>query len=566
MKLAEFLKTIPKNSLIRRDPGAMLLCDFYKVGHLFQYPKGTKRVYANWTPRKSRIDGVNFMVQFGLQRFIVRMLMDFFKENFFDRPEAEIMAEYERVMKYTLGGLPSYDHIRALHQLGYLPIEIKALPEGTLVPMRVPCITVVNTKDEFYWLTNWVETLMSCEIWKMCTNATIAMLYRVILDHYAELTGVPADFVQWQGHDFSFRGMDGWDSAQRSGMSHLLSFTGTDTIPSICGIEYYYGANIEEELVGGSVAATEHSVMCAGGKVTELGTFRRLLTEVYPKGILSVVSDTWNLWDVVTKYVVELKEVILAREGKLVIRPDSGDPVRIIGGYVYKPVDRVEDLVNEDYVNYEYLVVAGRVLKPELVTNTDPGVTAYRLQETKLSLPEVKGVVECLWDVFGGSETEKGYRMLDPHIGVIYGDSITLERAKAICELLMRKRFASQVVLGIGSYTYQMNTRDTFGLAMKATYVEIEGEVDGVVKREGFAIYKDPKTDDGMKKSNCGLLKVYCLDDGNLAVEDQVPWTEEEKSRLTRVFIDGEMTRAEEFKDIKSTLVEGMKRVKNQLL
>jgi len=374
--------------------------------------------------------------------------------------------------------------------------------EGTLVPMRIPCVTILNTDPTFYWVTNWVESLMSAEMWKMCTSATIAMHYRLILDHYAELTGMPVEFVQWQGHDFSFRGMDGWDSAMRSGMAHLLSFTGTDTIPAIHGHEYYYGADITKELVGGSVPATEHSVMCSGGKDTEVETFRRLITKIYPKGILSVVSDTWDLWKVCTEYLTTLKPEVLAREGKLVIRPDSGDPELIICG-------------NPD----------GK------------------------SVAERKGVVECLWDIFGGTVTSKGYKLLDSHIGVIYGDSITLGRARAICEGLKQKGFASQVVFGIGSYTYQMNSRDTFGLAMKATYVEIRGQ--------SIDIFKDPVTDDGMKKSNCGLLKVYTNVDGRLAVEEKVSWNQEVLTELDIVFVDSTLYRFETLTEIRKRLKDG---------
>ena len=388
---------------VRKNPNPLLLTDFYKIGHPFQYPAGTEYVYSNWTPRKSRIDGADHMVFFGLQMFCQRILIDYFNENFFGRPLEDVMYEYKRFVQHTIGPLSSYKHIEDLHKLGYLPIKIKAVKEGTLVPMRIPCITVLNTLPEFYWLTNWVESLMSAEIWKMCTSATIAMHYRIIVDYYAKETGIAPDFVQWQGHDFSFRGMDGWDSSMRSDMAHLLSFTGSDTCPGIHGLEYYYGADITKELVGGSVPATEHSVMCSGGKESEIETFRRLITEIYPKGVLSVVSDTWDLWKVVTEYLRVLKGEVLARDGKLVIRPDSGDPELIICG--------------------------------------DPDGSSEAAR---------KGVVECLWDIFGGSVTEKGYKLLDPHIGVIYGDSITLGRARAICEGLKSKGFASQVVFGIG--------------------------------------------------------------------------------------------------------------------
>jgi nicotinamide phosphoribosyltransferase len=319
-----------------------------------------------------------------------------------------------------------------------------------------------------------------------CTSATIAKQYRIVLNQYAQETSSIPEFVDWQGHDFSMRGMAGIEAAVISAAGHLLSFTGTDTIPAIDFLEEYYNANSDTDLIGGSVAATEHSVMCMGTIEDEIGTFRRLICDVYPKGIVSIVSDTWDLWKVLTDYMPKLKNEIINREGKVVIRPDSGDPVDIICG---NPNGKNDN--------------------------------------------ERKGVIELLWETFGGTTNAKGFKELDPHIGAIYGDSITVERATNICERLKQKGFAStNVVLGIGSYTYQYNTRDTFGFAMKATY----GEVDG----EGREIFKDPITDDGTKKSAKGLMKVV-LENGTYQLKDQVSWEEEKEGELKEVFRDGKL-------------------------
>jgi nicotinamide phosphoribosyltransferase len=477
-----------------------LLTDYYKVGHVFQYPDKTELVYSNLTPRNSRLKDVDEMVFFGLQYFLKEYLVKYFADNFFNLPLDKVMADYKRRINTSIGALPTYEHIEKLHTLGYLPIEIKALPEGSKVPMKVPCITVVNTIAEFYWLTNFLETLLSAIVWQPCTSATIAYTYRKLLNKYAVETGVAADFVQWQGHDFSFRGMSSLETAMLSGMGHLLSFTGTDTIPAIDGLEQYYNANAETELIGGSVAATEHSVMCSGSKDGELETFKRLITGVYPSGIVSIVSDTWDLWKVCTQYLPALKADILARDGKVVIRPDSGDPVKIICG------------------------------------NPDGKTEAER-----------KGVVELLWDVFGGTITDKGFKMLDPHIGAIYGDSINIERATNICENLMAKGFATQVVFGIGSYTYQYNTRDTFGTAMKATYVVVDGE--------GREIFKNPVTDDGTKKSATGLLQVK-KENGKYILYDKVNWEAEKDSELQTVFKDGVITKEFSLAEIRERLAE----------
>lgn len=486
----------------------ILLKDGYKVGHKFQYPEGTTLVYSNLTPRKSRNEAVQEIVFFGLQYFIKEYLQRQFDEYFFSQPKEAVLKAYARRIDNYLGkDAITYDHIAALHDLGYLPLEIKALPEGTLVPMRVPVFTIKNTLPEFFWLTNMLETLLSAIIWKPCTSATTAFQYlRTFTRYAAETVGADHSFLPWQGHDFSFRGMSGVEDAVMSGAGHLLSFAGSDTIPAIDFLEQYYNADCEQELVGGSVAATEHSVMCMGTQDNEIGTFERLITEVYPRGIVSIVSDTWDFWQVITGFLPELKEKILAREGKVVIRPDSGDPVKIIIG-------------DEDAV---------------------PGS------------PEYKGAIACMWEVFGGTITEQGYKLLDGHIGLIYGDSITTERQEAILEGLKRKGFASyNVVLGIGSYTYEYVTRDTFGFAMKATY----GEVNGI----GRDIFKDPKTDDGTKKSAKGLMQVYRNEQtGKLALKDQCSWEEEAKGELKTVFKDGRLT-------VDQSLAEIRERLKAQL-
>lgn len=465
----------------------LLLTDGYKVDHRRQYPDQTTLVYSNWTPRKSRIEDVNEIVFFGLQYFIKKYILEDFQTHFFNQPKEVVSQKYARRINTYLGeNQVGIAHIEALHDLGYIPMVFKALPEGSLVPIRVPMFTMYNTKPEFFWLTNYFETLLSAVVWMPCTSATIAYQYRKVLDSYAKETSSIPEFVDWQGHDFSMRGMAGIEAAVLSGMGHLLSFTGTDTIPAIDALEMYYNANAENELIGGSVAATEHSVMCMGTTDGELDTFQRLIGEVYPKGIVSIVSDTWDLWKVLTEYLPKLQQEIISREGKVVIRPDSGDPVLIICG------------------------------------NPD-GKTEH----------ERKGVVELLWDVFGGSVNAKGYKELIPQIGAIYGDSITVARAKAIGEKLKEKGFAStNVVLGIGSYTYQYNTRDTFGFAMKATY--------GEVNHEGREIFKDPITDDGTKKSAKGLMKIEKIN-GQYQLKDQATWEEEKQGELQEVFRDGKL-------------------------
>lgn len=471
-----------------------LMTDGYKVDHRRQYGEGTSLVFSNLTARKSRIDDIKQVVFFGLQYFIAEYLVKQWEENFFSQPKDKVVAAYARRINNYLGpNSITFDHIGALHDLQYLPVEIRAVPEGSLVDIRLPMMVINNTLPEFFWLTNYLETILSCTVWGACTSATTAYEYKKILNKFADATVGNRNFVQWQGHDFSFRGMSSLESACISGAAHLLSFTGTDTIPAIEFLEQYYLADSDKELVGGSVAATEHSVMTmtaeyrTDGTVDEYESIKRLITEIYPSGIVSIVCDSFDYWRVITETLPSLKDEIMARDGKVVVRPDTGDPQAIICG--------------------------------------DP------LAEG----PEREGTAKCLFNTFGGTKTANGYIMLDSHVGMIYGDSITIERCKNICQGLMGTGFCTDnIVFGIGSYTYQYVTRDTFGFAIKATY----GEVNGI----GRNIYKDPKTGDGIKKSAKGLLALYQNGDDHRKgyfLRECASWHDVEHCELKTVFKDG---------------------------
>lgn len=772
------------------------MLDGYKIGHVFQYPPKTELVYSNWTPRGSRVENSNHLVFFGLQYYIKHVLQDSANETFFDAPKEDVLERYKRRVGNYLGKpLPTYEHIEKLHDLGYLPIIIKGLPEGSLVPVGCPAMTIenitgelnssrkefsnVNFKGEdFYWVTNMLETSLSSTIWMPCTSATTAYQNRKVIDKWQEETGGNTELTPFLAHDFSMRGMSTVESAAVSGAAHLLSSWGTDTVPAIDFLETYYNANSDEEVIGLSVPAcydeqteiltendwvkfkdlkkdvkvaqylengsiefvkplkyysakykgemikwyhdsprnyvdmlvtpnhkmvrhntdrdeisrfeagdfsyknrrgyssknklvvsgsvgnknkeftafdqlriafqadgsfmnrseyyksgqirfslkkkrkvnrlteildasglwytktkhdndhysfyiktnkkmtkdfswvnlskidkkwcddfvnelshwdgaiknncvvfsstnfdvidkiqsicaisnkktqisyyqdkrnnskrklisnvviqndktlivgdkikrskvqyegkvycvsvpskmlivrrngkvsicgnSEHAVMCAGGheKDSERETYRRLIEDVYPTGIVSLVSDTWDLWHVVEEILPSLKNSIMARDGKLVIRPDSSK------------------------------------------TTPDDILCGWADGETEI---ERKGLVEALWDIFGGTVNEKGFKTLDSHIGAIYGDAIYRDRMDNILRRLSEKGFTSDnVVFGIGSYTYQMVTRDTYNQAVKATAVKVDGQY-----RE---IFKDPATDSGGKKSAKGFIAVH---------------------------------------------------------
>jgi nicotinamide phosphoribosyltransferase len=478
----------------------MFNTDGYKLDHRRQYPQGTEFVYSNWTARGSRIEGVDKVIFVGLQSAIQKRLMKDF-ELFFSRDVDEVCAEYQNMLDTYLGPTDiGTDHIRALHSLGYIPLEFKALPEGTEVPLRVPMFTVENTLPEFFWLTNYFETVLSAELWMPMTSATNAARVRRLLNSWATKTGEPLDGVGFQGHDFSMRGMAGLDAARLSGLGHLVAFTGTETVPVLEYIDHYYPTN---EFIAGTVPATEHSVMCAGGNENERETFQRLMN-LYPSGILSVVSDTWDFWNVLTVELPALKDQIMARDGKLVVRPDSGDPADIICGTIRE------------------------ALSPE-----------------HTHLAAEKGAIELLWDEFGGTVNEAGYKVLDSHVGLIYGDAMNFDRITDICQRLEAKGFAStNVVFGLGSFGYQYQTRDTFGFAMKATNVVINGEEK--------AIFKDPKTDNGLKKSLKGRISVVRRrGTNNLIAMDEANDAEMAESLLETVWKDGKFVKRLSFDEVR---------------
>ena len=778
----------------------MLLCDAYKLGHMEQYPEGTTLVYSNFTARNfkhmEKVYPVDKMVFFGLSGVLGKMVK-MWDNEFFDQPYIHVKSDFQRkVGHFVKPDWVGYKYFEELHELGYLPLKIMALPEGSKVGPNVPVFTIENELPQFFWLTNFVETYLSAELWKMSTAATIANVYREILLKYARKTGSPEAFVDWQGHDFSYRGLSCSEDAAKTGAAHLTSFLGTDTPPAIDYLFENY--DVDGEFIGGSVPAcyddqteiltdqgwklfkdvspsqkvaqyhpdgtidfvipseyynmpyngpmvcfsksgygyvdmvvtpnhkmirlhnergleffeagdfsyhnrngyshrsniivagktktsgngltaidrlkiafqadgalpshaedyngkrsgkfpirfslkkerkkerlvkileeanleytlseydndyysfwinceekllkdfswvnvseisydwakefieelqywdgsskkrtivyssinqscvdkvhaiasisgykgqinsfldkrddykrqtthsivlmrdkylvsgndvkrtlvdysgnvhcvsvptkmllvrrngrasvcgnTEHSCMSAGGKDTEFETYERLLTKVYPSGIVSIVSDTWDLWNVLENYLPRLKDVIMNRTpdalgfAKCVIRPDSGDPVHIICG-------------NPD---------------------ATPGSA------------ESKGVIECLWDVFGGTITSTGHKLLDSHIGAIYGDSITPHICDDILDTLEKKGFASaDMVFGNGSFTYNYTTRDTLGFAMKATLTE---NGSGLME-----LSKDPITDlTKTKKSAKGLLSVVKNEKGDFILLDQL--------------------------------------------
>lgn len=484
-------------------PNTLFYSDGYKVGHKKMLAAGTTKLYGTWIPRsvKHAPKGITKIVSAG-QQLVVRWLHDEFKDNFFALQKEEAL-EFSKDMSLYLGMEYDGTHFDKLHDLGYLPIKVKSLPEGIETIPNIPHMTFINTIDGFAWLTLYLETIISSLAWKTSTSATLALQYKRNVTKWVMKTDPSQSFlIPFMCHDFSARGLDPFNMLS-SGLGHAMSFRGSDSIICIPGARYFYDEPKSEVCIN-SVNASEHSVSTT--KIFTVGEKQMIIDwlKEFPTGILSIVADTFDLWKLITEYLAdpEVKALVLARDGKLVIRPDSGNPVDIICGV---------GLTNETQTFKEY---------------------------DHQDKPSYKGVIELLWDTFGGIINEKGYKVLDPHIGAIYGDSITLDRQVEIYTRLSSKGFAStNIVLGIGSYTYQMNTRDTFGFAAKGAWFEANGK--------SFDIYKDPVTDDGTKKSLKGFIAVYEDDqgcsnpNGEYIVKQQCTKEEEEKGLLQVIYKDG---------------------------
>ena len=480
----------------------MLLCDFYKTVHSDMInPKMTKSM-SYYTPRMSRVKRWDKVVMFGVQMFCKTWLIDYFNENFFNLSEEEVVAEYTRVLDVTLGkGIYGTEKIRKLHRLGYLPIEITALPEGTMVPVHVPMFGITNTHKDFAWLPQALESLISAEMWYPQITATVGKTYRDIVNkYYAETVEDDVPRARALGA-FDFRGDMCVDAALKAGAGWCLSFLLTATVPAIPYLENMFNCDCTKEPVAYGSVSTEHFVMCSNYAVDgdEITFLRKMLTELYPNTSFSCVLDSYDYWNVIDNILPQLHDEILAHNGCMLMRGDSGDCVEVVTKTVFK-----------------------------------------------------------LWEQFGGTINSKGYKVLDPHVKAIYGDSITVQRCEEIYEILKKEGFAcSNVALGVGSFSMHCIeeddilkpfTRDTFSSCIKACYAEVDGKC--------YPVFKNPK-EGGFKKSQKGLCYVY-EEDGELKYKDE--YTSEnipEGNLLETVFKDGKMIKEYTLSEIRQRLNGG---------
>lgn len=483
----------------------MLLIDFYKAVHAEMLPQKITKSVSYFTPRMSRVDMWDKVVMFGLQGFIKKYLIDYFNEEFFTKPYEEAVGEYKRVMDAALGA-DAYrlEKIEKLHKLGYLPIEIIALPEGAKVPMHVPMFGITNTHPEFAWLPQALESLISAESWHPMIAATVGYTYREIVNKYYELT-CDDDLPRAKALGaFDFRGEECTESAIKAGAGWCLSFLNTATVPTIFYLEQMYNCDCTKEPVAFGSPSTEHSVMCSNYAIDgdEITLLRRLLTEIYPNTSFSAVLDSYDYWNVIDHILPQLREEIINHNGCMLMRGDSGECVEVVTQTVFK-----------------------------------------------------------LWEQFGGTINSKGYKVLDPHVKAIYGDSITIQRCEEIYKILEENGFAcSNVALGVGSFSMQCVeedgmlkpfTRDTFSSCIKATYCEIDDVP--------YPIFKNPK-DGGFKKSQKGCCVVKKDAAGEYSYKDEYTWAQavaDKENQLVTVFKDGKMVKEQTLSEIRATLHGG---------
>lgn len=482
----------------------MLMSDTYKHTHPRMYPQNLTKLVSYLVPRKDMTSKYPKMVFFGLQAFLTEYLVEGFNEQFFWLPLAEVESEYKHYMDIQIGVENiEWDKIEALHKLGYLPLEIRALPEGSVVNMAIPVVEVTNTHPDFAWVVQWVECILQAELWAPSIYATIGKTYHDLAKEYYEETTDGADPFMAMS-DFGMRGMSCIEDSIRVSASWLLSFNKTSTIPALPYIDHHYSAECAKNGIGRGGVSTEHSVMGANYALDgdEITFVKKLLTELYPNTSFSMVSDTYDYWNMVNNIIPECKDEIMSHNGKLLIRPDSGDMVDI----------------------------------------------SIR-------------TIEKLWEVFGGTINAKGFKELNPHIGLIYGDGCTINRVREIYEALKHKGFAANnIIFGVGAFCFHalfeggvdnhpiIVTRDTFGMAMKATY--------GVFGDKKLFIYKDPKTDEGnLKKSHKGCCMVVQSEDGRFACFDEYDrWIGDKYTALKTVFKDGHIVRFYDFMNIRERL------------
>ena len=562
----------------------LLLIDFYKACHAEQYPAGMTKIYSPGTPRLSRLKDVEEVTYIGGQAFSKEYLIKAFNDCFFSLSEEEVINQYKRIMINTLTKDESRaDKIRDLHRLGYLPIALYTIPEGMATAIGVPQSCFVNTHPDFAWLTNTLETLYSCYIWHIQIAAEVGKRYRKIVDKYVEQTCDPDVRAARMLGDFSMRGQHCDESAMKASAAWLCSFLNTATVPAIMWLEDYYNCNIENEEVGYGALSFEHSTVTSNYAIDgdEETNLKRALTEIYPNDNFSYLTDSYDHDNFLMNVVPACKNEILAHNGTILFRGDSGDPVEIIAGkeihWIGDEENFDEDWVNDwaydndiDYEGIHYFNANGKFyaahIGPEYIKERGgySDSNYYFLDGYDIAIEEVEpslellGMVWWLDKTFGSTVNSKGYKVLNPHVKAIYGDSMTPSRVEEAYSRLAAQGYAiNNVVFGVGSFSFmcledatgRMNpyTRDTFGYAIKATYGE---DANG----NPVMIYKQPKAL-SWKKSPKGCIIVapdgQSYTDGHTFEEAHGEGVE---NLLELVFKDGKMVKETSLAEVRDRM------------
>lgn len=391
----------------------ILLTDSYKVSHYKQYPKNTTTVYSYLESRGGLFQEVVF---FGLQYFLQTYLSTPITQEMIDEADEFYAAHFGGKELFNRAG---WEHILNKHG-GRLPVRIKAVAEGTVVPTSNVLMTIENTDPECFWLTNYLETLLS-QVWYPSTVATNSREMKKLIVRALEKTGDPS-LISFKLHDFGFRGVSSVETAGLGGAAHLVNFMGTDTVAGLLVARRSY----KEPMAGYSIPAAEHSTITSWGKENEVEAFRNMIKQYGHGSLYAVVSDSYdqigackNLWG------KELKLEVLSANATLVVRPDSGIPHKIV----------VESL-------------------------------------------------DALGEAFGYSINGKGYKVLNPKVRLIQGDGIDYEEVRKILDNMDRNGWsADNVAFGSGGGLLQKFNRDTQKFAFKCSMALINGREIEVYKQ-----------------------------------------------------------------------------------
>lgn len=458
----------------------ILMTDSYKLSHWKQYPKGMRKVYSYLEARKG--SKFPYTLFFGLQYYLIEYLQGVVVTN-------EMLEEANEFSKEHFGSdIFNYDGWKYIIDEcgGKLPLEIKAVEEGSVVPISNVLMTIENTDPNCYWLTNAMETLLM-KIWHPITVATNSFTAKVVIKHFLEETGSPIEGLPFKLHDFGYRGVSSEESARIGGAAHLVNFMGGDTVGAITFLKEYYGAS---NMTAFSVPASEHSVATSFTEDGEEEYFLNMLNQ-YPTGIVSIVSDTYDIQNFVDTMSKTHKDKILGRDGTVVFRPDSGDPIQ----------------VNLKLIN-------------------------------------------TLWKNIGGDYTDDGYKLLNPNVRLLQGDGIDLETLTEFLSTMETNGWAADNwVFGSGGGLLQKFDRDTQRFAIKASFGE--KEVDGKIVE--FSFSKNPKSDP-TKKSKAGRLKLHRTTDSYMTIssfEESAESFGGYVDSLETVFLNGEVTRTQTIDEIR---------------